>query len=182
MDKRELRSICKAKRESIAEREEKSRIIADKLLSLPEYKAAGRVFCYKSFGSEVMTGRIIGAAIAGGKSVFVPAIRDGEMALIGVNTASEYAVSAFGISEPVGEIYTGSVDLTVVPCLAADAEFYRLGYGGGHYDRFLSGGSAGVAACVLFAELLTDKLPHEEHDRKTDIIITQDGIIRRPAL
>ena len=55
----------------------------------------------------------------------------------------------------------GEIDVCVLPLLAADGQFYRLGYGGGYYDRFLSG-FEGATACLVLEQMLFDALPREE--------------------
>jgi 5-formyltetrahydrofolate cyclo-ligase len=69
--------------------------------------------------------------------------------------------------------------IVLTPCLAADHSGYRLGYGGGYYDRFIShwGHRCLLAACVpqqLFFQ--NSDLPHEDHDQKVDLVITENEV------
>ena len=69
-------------------------------------------------------------------------------------------------------------DVILVPMLAFDAEGYRLGYGGGFYDRTLSKAMLErqvVAVGLAFAAQGTETLPREDHDQKLNWIITEQG-------
>ncbi|WP_207003409.1 5-formyltetrahydrofolate cyclo-ligase [Trinickia mobilis] len=69
-------------------------------------------------------------------------------------------------------------DLLLVPCVAFDDDGYRLGYGGGYYDRTLAawpGGKRPVTVGVAFEACRTSALPRETHDVPLDAIITDTG-------
>ena len=78
----------------------------------------------------------------------------------------------FGIPEPQGSTYHGSLDLIIVPAVGFDKQLYRLGRGGGYYDRFLAAQRHSVKMGVGYAFQLVDKLPHDKHDIKMDLVIT----------
>ncbi|WP_156192851.1 5-formyltetrahydrofolate cyclo-ligase [Corynebacterium kalinowskii] len=87
---------------------------------------------------------------------------------------------AFGIAEPDGPLLPGhpldSVDIIIVPALAADRDGYRLGKGGGYYDRALATLAAPVTVSLLFSHELLDSVPHEPHDAPMSAIITPQEI------
>ena len=87
---------------------------------------------------------------------------------------NELKKSSFGIYEPCSTpINPGILDLVIVPALMADKNGYRLGYGGGFYDRFISKyGNKFITICAIPKELLVEKLPTERFDKKIDCIIT----------
>jgi 5-formyltetrahydrofolate cyclo-ligase len=69
--------------------------------------------------------------------------------------------------------------IIVTPCLAADREGFRLGYGGGYYDRFISlrGRECLLIACVPHQHFFeTDLLPRQEHDERVDLVITEKTV------
>ncbi|HLX01319.1 MAG TPA: 5-formyltetrahydrofolate cyclo-ligase [Trinickia sp.] len=69
-------------------------------------------------------------------------------------------------------------DLLLVPCVGFDGSGYRLGYGGGYYDRTLAawpGASRPVTVGVAFEACRTSALPREAHDVPLDAIVTDTG-------
>ena len=69
-----------------------------------------------------------------------------------------------------------AIDLVLVPGLAYDQEGWRLGYGGGYYDRFLKG-FMGTSLGVIYDALLLNALPHDANDVQMDFIVSENGII-----
>ena len=67
------------------------------------------------------------------------------------------------------------LDLVIVPALAYDLAGFRLGYGGGYYDRFLTGTQA-FKAGLARERLIMDMLPRESHDIAVDSVITEEKI------
>lgn len=86
--------------------------------------------------------------------------------------------SVFGILEPVGEMqYEGRIDLVLVPLLAFDRRGYRVGYGKGFYDRFLSGIETKKVGLSLF-EPVEEIADADQYDVKMDACICPGGIYR----
>ena len=70
----------------------------------------------------------------------------------------------------------------LIPCVAIDRQGYRLGYGGGWYDRLLSQTHFDLTVGVVYRECIFDKLPHEPHDQRLDGYISEDGFtLVRPS-
>lgn len=77
--------------------------------------------------------------------------------------------SGFGVCEPcTNPIDAKEIELAIVPALMIDREGYRLGYGGGFYDRFLSANPHIKTIAPIAKELFAEKLPHEDFDIKID--------------
>ncbi|HAW79119.1 MAG TPA: hypothetical protein DCX27_05000 [Balneola sp.] len=72
----------------------------------------------------------------------------------------------------------GGIDIIIVPLLAADLHFNRLGYGKGFYDRFLENEKA-IKVGVLFSEFILEEIPVEDFDEKLDILISEKKTLRR---
>ncbi len=162
-------------------RNEKQRMdfkIQNKFLNLWKFRDVRTVLVYCSKPLEVDTSFIIERALSVGKMVAaprcVPGTRDMEFYII--RSRDDLVSGAFGVMEPDPEKcellrdYTSSV--CIVPALMYDRSGYRLGYGKGYYDRFLS---AYNGACVGlgYSSLIKDDLPHGKYDRKVDIIVTE---------
>ena len=85
----------------------------------------------------------------------------------------------FGMDEPSATlpvVEPGAVHLSLTPGLAFDRRGWRLGYGGGYFDRFLQhfkGNSLGV----VYAALLLEALPHGLHDIPMGWLVTENGLL-----
>ena len=81
----------------------------------------------------------------------------------------------FGMAEPAPDlpiIHPKEIELTLAPGLAFDHLGFRLGYGGGYFDRFLKDFN-GVSAGIIYHDLLLDKIPHSAHDIPVHWIVTE---------
>jgi 5-formyltetrahydrofolate cyclo-ligase len=180
--KRELRERMRGVRNGIDphRREGWSSTIVGAVHELPEVVAARTVTAYLSFGSEIATGELIAALDAEGKRVGVPIVRDGEMVMVAFRPGDPTERSEFGMQEPVGgeEIPAQEVDALVIPGLAFDGDGFRLGYGGGFYDRYVRRTRPeALRVGICFTEQIVDGVPHGDADESIDRIVTQDGTI-----
>lgn len=85
------------------------------------------------------------------------------------------------IPEPDAKARERRPDLILVPLLAFDRNGYRLGYGGGYYDRYLSEHRAKRsvrAVGIAYAGQQVDALPHDDFDEKLDAVVTETQVIR----
>ena len=81
-----------------------------------------------------------------------------------------------GILEPKDGEEVLDVDLTITPGLAFDKEGYRLGYGGGFYDKFFAKVDT-IRMGIGYSEQIVDEVVHEEYDKKLNYLLTDKGII-----
>ena len=80
--------------------------------------------------------------------------------------------SEFNVCEPCSNPVTAEIiELAIVPALMADKSGYRLGYGGGFYDRFLSANTHIKTIVPIAKELFVDELPRDEFDVKVDYAV-----------
>ena len=155
--------------------------IVRQLVRLPEYCAAKRLFAYCSIGREVDTRQILDLAMRSGKEIALPVVLGGgkmEFALF--QDFGALRSGALHIPEPAPEaprMQPDIGDLILVPGLCFDAEGYRLGQGGGYYDRFLSGCPA-LSVGLARERLMCPDIPREAHDRPVDILITEARTLR----
>lgn len=105
------------------------------------------------------------------KNFYLPKV-DGQNLLV-CPYCKELKKSAFGIYEPCSKPVNPEIlDLVIVPALMCDKNGYRLGYGGGFYDRFIKKyGNNFKTICLIPKELLIESLPIDDFDQKTDIVI-----------
>ena len=102
-----------------------------------------------------------------GKFFFLPRVNGNELEVCPYTLGDELKQSAFNVLEPISEpIDPSFIDLIIVPALLIDKCGYRLGYGGGYYDRLLRRvENLNVnTLCAMPKELLVEKLPSEEYD------------------
>ena len=135
------------------------------------------VFCYLSYGTEVDTAAIIRYLYEKGKNMFVPVISGTDMFTARWTPGLPMQENMFGIAEPkTPDIYTGKIDLAVIPGLAFDKNHQRLGHGGGYYDRWLAGRDAlNIGLC--FSWQIFDALPVENTDIPMNAVISDRGVI-----
>lgn len=86
----------------------------------------------------------------------------------------------FGIREPLAHWPRATPDILLVPLLAYDDQGYRLGYGGGYYDRTLAALSGARAIGIGYAGQRVDILPHDAHDCRLHAILTENGLTEFP--
>lgn len=178
-EKRALRHKYAAIRQSIADREEKSREICKNFLGTMSYAHADTVLLYHSINQEVDTTELIRTLIASDKRLALPVCREnGKMIFRYIMSEDQLTKGFFSAPEPSAECeeFTSSRHaICVIPAIAFDREGYRLGYGKGYYDRFLSDPSI-VKIGFVYDELFVDKLPRGRFDIACDLIITPKGV------
>ena len=106
--------------------------------------------------------------------------KGGSMTARKITALSEMQTGHYGILEPsdtAPEIAPENIDLILAPALSCDRKGYRLGYGGGYYDRFLSRTNA-VCAALCVSQRMSAALPHEAFDRCCQYIITEREVLR----
>ena len=187
-DKKELRKHFMTLRAAIPV-DERARIdeaIARNVLELPEYQSAETLLPYLSFGSEIDTRRIIQDAWDAGKTVALPLCTPGthDMTWHSVDSLEGLVRSKIGVEEPPYDLATeidplaADAALAIVPGLTFDARGYRLGYGGGFYDVFLSHFKGHTVGLCRHAQLSDHVEALDAHDIPVHIVVTENGIIR----
>lgn len=178
-EKRLLRKQMKAIRDGIPVEAQKqySETIAKKVLALAEERDAKAVFAYLSFGSEVQTHALIQALLHRGIRVAVPVCdtQTHTMQAVCIDGFEDLTKDAYGILMPTGGdvLLPKETDLVLVPALAFDQEGYRLGYGGGYYDRYLKE-FHGVSVGLTFSACCVKALPRDSYDLPVSDILTEE--------
>lgn len=178
--KKELRAAMMKKRRamSVSARAAADRAIAEAVLQHPAYQAAKQVFAYVSMPHEVGTGRILEAVLADGKPLGLPVCEPDccGMRFYRLRALSELKAGAYRIpAPPVSDdrlLVPDENTLVIVPMLAYDAECYRLGAGGGYYDRFLAANPVQTLG-ICYADCRLAQLPHDDYDIKLSCCVTE---------
>jgi 5-formyltetrahydrofolate cyclo-ligase len=164
------------------------------------------VAVYLSMASEPGTGPLIDGLLARGTEVIVPvASAEGSLEWVRFDPDTHVTRSALGVPEPDGprlevDAIAGA-GLVIAPALAVDHAGWRLGRGGGYFDRALThaqaggtsppssplrseqGGapsSRGTICALVYADELLPQVPHEDHDVPVELVVTEAGIFRVP--
>lgn len=134
-------------------------------------------FIYYSYGTEADTHAMISGLLSAGKKVFLPRVEGDIIVPVPYTAKTELIKNSLGISEPVGQAYEGKIDVCISPLLAVNSNGYRLGYGGGFYDRYFAAHPDLLKAGLGYSLQLCEDIFEEEHDVPLDIFICERGII-----
>ncbi|MCB9227991.1 MAG: 5-formyltetrahydrofolate cyclo-ligase [Deltaproteobacteria bacterium] len=149
---------------------------------LAEHKTIRRIFGYSGFNGEVKS-ELLQKQLPGYFQFFLPVILSpGEMAFY-LWQGETLIQNHFGIYEPVTKGKNPETpsdqDLILLPALAVDHSGYRLGYGGGYYDRFLARRMTAIRMAVIWQEfLIASSLPRDPWDIPADWIVSDAGVIQ----
>ena len=139
--------------------------LTERLLQHPFYQEAKIIATYLSFPHEFQTQELIEQALKDGKKVLIPkTYPKGRMDFV-VYDPQQLVKTSFGLLEPQGDLEVvdaSQIDLIHVPGLAFTTEGYRIGYGGGYYDRYLEHFSGHTLSTVYPCQI-RDFSP-ENHD------------------
>ncbi|HVM11620.1 MAG TPA: 5-formyltetrahydrofolate cyclo-ligase [Actinomycetota bacterium] len=180
--KAELRATMRARRDEVPgeERLRRADRIAGRITALGAFRAARTVLLFYSFGSEASTLPIARRVHEEGKRLLLPFLRDGTMEAAEVSPGEALTASRYGPKEPSKRIAVDprEVDLVITPGLAFDRDGRRLGYGGGHYDRYLTRlRDDTLRVGLAFAFQVVDEVPSEDHDERVHVVVTEDDAI-----
>lgn len=185
LEKQRLREEHLAAREALSEQERSvlDNRITQKLLATSEYAEATTVLTYVSVSSEVSTRMFIECALRDGKTVAVPRCLPGHcLEFVAIASLEQLVAAPFNLLEPAKELPALTEDqknnsICIVPALLVDAKGYRLGYGAGFYDRFLST-YPGKKICLAYQQSLSrTTLPHTAFDVAVDVVITESEVL-----
>jgi len=185
-DKAAIRKELLNKRDGIPSevRWVKNRIIQDRLLSLDEFRNAPKIFFFASFRTEFDTTELIKNSLANGKHIILPRVNAAkhELDLYEIRDFNELTPGCMGIPEPPiqeSRAEINGIDVVIIPGAGFDSAGNRIGYGGGYYDRLLSGLQRRVPIIApAFEEQITDSIPSEPHDIRVSVIVTDRRLIR----
>ncbi|KAJ6086349.1 5-formyltetrahydrofolate cyclo-ligase [Penicillium sp. IBT 16267x] len=175
---------------------QQSGVATRKFLSLPEYQNANSIAVYLSMPTgELSTSSIVKDAFANGKNVYIPYIHTVEktsvMDMLALESMTEYESlqpDKWGIPSllPVqvpgrrNGLTENGLDLIVMPGMAFDHRFRRLGHGKGYYDHFLTRYSQiskkmPFLVALSLQEQMVEEIPVMAHDWRVDALVMGDG-------
>ena len=150
----------------------------------PELRNASVIASYISYGDEPNTVDLNAAILHSGKKLLLPRInaesQEPSLDWIPWQGDSSQLTSRGKMSEPIGQAEENlhSIDVVITPALQIDAKGFRLGQGGGYYDRALNTLHAWKVALIFPQEFSAQMLPREDHDVAVNAYATYEKIVR----
>ena len=165
--KQELRQWAKITRKNLNIKN-LSLELTKKLQDSPDYKQAKNIMIFYPKENEI---NLLSLLDDKTKNFFLPKIEGQNLICCAFNKDTELCESCFKTKEPLSEaVQKDLIDLIIVPAIAVDKNNYRLGYGGGFYDRFLKDVNIKTVVCIP-KELIIDTIYPQEHDKRIDKVI-----------
>lgn len=158
--------------------------ICRNILSSAAYRYADVLLMFYPMKGEVDVFPVMEAALAAGKRVAFPRCNaeDHSMIFYYVSSKEDFEKGAYGIMEPKTDLEAfeaTSVNsqnvLCLVPAIVYDRRGYRVGYGGGYYDRFF-GKTRPASIGVVYEEFILKTVPHGRYDITVDVVVSERGI------
>lgn len=150
--------------------------LTERFLNHPVYQEAKVIATYLSFPHEFQTQGLIEQALKDGKKVLIPkTYPKGHMDFV-VYDPQQLVKTSFGLLEPQGDLEVvepSQIDLIHVPGLAFTTEGYRIGYGGGYYDRYLEHFAGHTMSTIYPCQVQEFNL--ENHDIPVQEVLTYEG-------
>ena len=165
------------KKISLEERKNKESILYKKLFENENFKKANSVAITIPFGTEINTFPIIEKMLAEGKLVCSPICEKEtkEMTFYRLNSINNLVLGDYGIKTPQkieeNKVEKDKIDLIIVPGVAFDETNFRIGFGGGYYDRYLRNFKGNTIA-LAFKEQIIEKVPTNKYDLPVELVIT----------
>lgn len=149
--------------------------VCDSLMYMVDAMEYKTVHCYLPMGAEIDITNFIKELLVRGITVVTPkTLPKRKLENLVLNSLQEVEDGVFGTSHSAsGKVYAGSYALIVVPGLAFDAENYRLGYGGGYYDTFISSQATSKTVGIFYPFQEVKQVPIESHDVQLDEILVK---------
>lgn len=155
--------------------------IFDYLINLNILKNSKKIFVFLSMDSEINTHSFIEYLLwETDKEIYVPKIINHEMKLVRIKNFLDLEENDLGFLEPTNttEFYTEKdIDLAIIPALSFDEFGFRLGRGGGYYDKYLKEyNSYNIGICLSEFVNLAFSYNLDEWDQKVDALITYENL------
>ena len=150
--------------------------LTERFLHHPFYQEAKVIATYLSFPHEFQTQGLIDQAQKDGKKVLIPkTYPKGRMEFV-VYNPQQLKKTSFGLLEPQGDLEvvdTSRIDLIHVPGLAFTTDGYRIGYGGGYYDRYLENFAGHSMSTIYPCQI--QNFNSEDHDIPVQEVLIYEG-------
>jgi 5-formyltetrahydrofolate cyclo-ligase len=165
--------------------------VTGRVWRLPVLARSRRLALYLPVSGELDCTPVISAAWRRGREVFLPVVTGTELRFAPFAADTTLANNRFGIAEPVCSVdewrSAREMDVIFAPLLGFDADGYRLGMGGGFYDRTLAFLAQRrhfrrphfIGLAYAFQQI--SGVPHQKHDVKMEAVVTDEGTFSCPS-
>ena len=176
--KAELRKKILQEMKAISQEQKQAmdQALTERFLNHLFYQEAKTIATYLSFPHEFQTQELIEQALKDGKKVLIPkTYPKGRMEFV-VYHPQQLAKTSFGLLEPQGDLEVvepSQIDLIHVPGLAFTTEGYRIGYGGGYYDRYLEHFAGHTMSTIYPCQV--QEFNSENHDIPVQEVLIDEG-------
>ena len=185
VNKEHQRKISIKKRATLKDKNSNaSKTLQDHLNGLINFKNYKIIASFISFKSEISTQFLNEFLLNNGKILCLPIIKNNSETLnfIEYNLKTKLVSGKFGIMQPSDLSKALLPEIILTPCLAFDENGFRLGYGGGYYDKTFSYlkkiKHKFISIAVAFDDQKIDKLVHDKYDQKIDYILTEKKLYK----
>jgi len=181
VEKKNLRKRLQEDRDALegVYRDNHSQRICSKIISLIKSSNYHKIHTFIPIKSEVDIHKAIGYCLDNLETFTSITLESGELNHCRLSSMDDLVKGRFGTLYPADcQPYRGDFDLILVPGLAFDSDGYRLGYGGGYYDRlFEQIGQQVLKIAVGFEMQIIEEIPRDLYDYPVDYLITENGIL-----
>ncbi len=150
-----------------------SQKIVEKLRNQIKKMEFDSIALYYPINKEVNVLSLIEELLKTQKKVYLPKVLGKQMKMGRVKSLDRLIKSKFNIPEPIDDEFSSKIDLYIIPAIAYDFNGYRIGYGGGYYDRYFLQNPKTYLIGVVFNFQLIDSVPIHPHDLQADLIMTE---------
>ena len=185
VNKEYQRNISIKKRATLKEKNSNAfKTLQDHLKDLINFKNYKIIASFISFKSEISTQFLNEFLLNNGKILCLPIIKNNSETLnfIEYNLKTKLVSGKFGIMQPSDLSKEFLPEIILTPCLAFDENGFRLGYGGGYYDKTFSYlkkiKHKFISIAVAFDDQKIDELAHDKYDQKIDYILTEKKLYK----
>ncbi|WP_215142624.1 5-formyltetrahydrofolate cyclo-ligase [Exiguobacterium qingdaonense] len=161
----------------MSDRPHLDRLIHKRLFDTDLWKESQIIAVTSSLPLEIDTSPIIHEAFLEGKTICVPKVKGQGLTFHIIHSVEDLETSVMNILEPTTPPMNEPIDLCLVPGRVFDRAGYRIGWGGGYYDRFLETFS-GTTIALAYNTQLVSHVPTEPHDLPVQWIVTEKEMIQ----
>lgn len=143
------------------------------LVASEKWQMAQTIALTKSLPIELNTAAILQAGWTAGKTMVVPKTGPNkQLTFHETMPETEFITTSFGVEEPLGEAahHHSAIDLVIVPGIVFTINGYRVGFGGGYYDRFLAE-YQGSTCSLVFSEQIQESWPIDPFDQPVQQVL-----------